>query len=68
MSCTQSRGALRSHTARRMPEEREALAAWEGRRGEKSKEEEAEARKEHIKQRKEADEPLNEANQYKGGR
>lgn len=25
------------------------------------------ARKEHIKQRKEADEPLNEGNQYKGG-
>lgn len=60
---------MRSHTAHRMPEEREALAAGEGGGGgEEPAAAVAEARKEHIKQRKEADEPLNEANQYKGGR
>lgn len=37
MSCTQSRGALRSHTAHRMPEKREALAAGEGRGAEEKK-------------------------------
>lgn len=57
MSCIQSRGALRSHTT-------ENARGGRVRRGEVV---DKKARKEHIKQRKEADELLNEGNQYKGG-
>lgn len=57
MGCIQSRGALHSHTTEN------ASGEFSGGDGGDTKK----ARKEHIKQRKGAEEPLNEGNQYKGG-